>query len=79
MFDLRGNRINGQGEQQSEEPLIGDAQWDDLEAFFADEDLRVAVLCSETPFLGDPPEAIKEKVEQEPEMAFLRDHWEGRG
>ena len=30
-------------------------QWSDLENFFANPDLRVAVLCSETPFVGDEP------------------------
>ena len=75
MFDLRGNRIDGEGNQMSENPLISDAQWEHLERFFATEGLRAVVLCSETPFVGDEPDIIKEKVETNPQMDFLRDHW----
>ena len=75
MFDLRGHRINGEGQQASENPLISDEQWAALEEFFANPDLRVAVLCSETPFVGDEPDVCREKVEADPRMDFLRDHW----
>ena len=41
MFDLRGNRINGAGEQASDNSLLSDDQWADFEAFMAREDLKV--------------------------------------
>jgi hypothetical protein len=41
--------------QHSENSLLSDDQWDDLFKFFANPDLRVAILCSETPFVGDEP------------------------
>lgn len=75
MFDLRGNRIDSLGNQMSDNPLLSDQQWNDLEAFFDNPDLRVAILCSETPFLGDEPSVCQEKVNENPQMDFLRDHW----
>jgi hypothetical protein len=76
MMDLRGNRIDHAGHQMSERPLISDEQWTDLETFFARPELRVIILCSETPFLGDEPTVCQEKVAADPvNMAFLRDHW----
>ena len=62
LFDLRGNRIDRAGTQMSDNPLLSDEQWADLEEFFASETMRVAVLVSETPFLGDEPAVCKEKV-----------------
>ena len=32
-------------------------------------------MCSETPFVGDEPAVCKAKVEEDPNMDFLRDHW----
>ena len=75
MFDLRGNRIDGKGNQMSENPLISEKQWTDLEKLFQNPSLRVIVLCSETPFVGDPPEACKKTVANVPSLAFIRDHW----
>ena len=75
MFDLRGNRITCDGIQMSENTLLSDAQWEDLEAFFQNPNLRAIVLCSETPFVGDEPGVAKQKVEDSLEMSFLRDHW----
>ena len=62
LFDLRGNRIDRSGHQMSDNPLLSDAQWSDVEDFFASDTMRVAVLVSETPFLGDEPAVCKEKV-----------------
>ena len=41
--------------QHSENSLLSDDQWNDLEQFFQNPELRVAILCSETPFVGDEP------------------------
>ncbi len=75
LFDLRGNRIDAGGRTEPDKPLLCDAQWADLEAFFARPELRVAVLCSETPFLGDEPAACRQKVQEDSQMDFLKDHW----
>ena len=57
----------------SENSLLSDEQWAALEDFFAKPELRVIILCSETPFVGDEPDAAIEKAEGG--MDFLRDHW----
>ena len=75
MFDLRGNRIDGNGVQMSENPMIAENQWTDLEALFNNPSIRVIILCSETPFVGDEPETCKKTVADVPSLAFLRDHW----
>jgi len=72
LFDMRGNRITGDGVQHSENPLISEEQWDALEEFFQTEGLRVIILASEIPFVGDDPASIQEKVLQ---VDFLKDHW----
>ena len=75
MFDLRGNRITGEGIQMSQSSLLSAQQWEDLETFFSNPNLRVIILCSETPFVGDEPGDCKDKVQANSEMDFLRDHW----
>ena len=75
MFDLRGNRIYSDGQTESENNLISDSQWEAFESFMANPDMRAAILCSETPFVGDEPSVCKEKVETEVGTDFLRDHW----
>ena len=75
MCDLRGNRINGGGVQMSDNSLLSDKQWSDLKNFFQNPELRVIVVCSEIPFIGDEPGAVKKTVEDVPSLAFLRDHW----
>ncbi len=74
MFDLRSNRVDGFGKQHSDRPLLSEAQWADFEAFLARPGLRVAVLCSETPFLGEEPSTAKANVTKKG-FDFLRDHW----
>ena len=75
LFDLRGNRITTEGEQQSENNLLSDAQWEAFEEFMANPDLRAVILCSETPFLGEEPADCIAKVEDNHKFDFLRDHW----
>ena len=75
MFDLRGNRITAEGDQQSDLPLISDEQWTAFEEFMANDQLKAIILCSETPFLGDEPCHTIETVECNPKLDFLRDHW----
>ncbi len=73
-FDLRGNRITSDGVQQSDNNLLSEAQWEAFENFMSNPDMRAAILCSETPFIGEEPEVCKEKVEAGG-MDFLKDHW----
>ena len=75
MFDLRGNRITRDGKQMSGNSLLSDAQWVDLETFFQNPTLRAILLCSETPFVGDEPGVFKQKMDNNSELYFLRDHW----
>jgi len=72
LMDMRGNRITGDGVQMSENPLVSEAQWEAVEEFFQNESLKVIILASEIPFVGDDPETIKEKAEK---VDFLKDHW----
>ena len=37
--------------------------------------MKVAVLCSETPIIGDEPETAKAKIAESASMDFLKDHW----
>ena len=75
LFDLRGNRINSDGVQASDNPLLSDQQWQAFEDFMSNPNLRAVILCSETPFIGEEPMVCKEKVECNPKMDFLKDHW----
>ena len=72
MIDLRGNRITGDGVQKSENPLISDLQWDAIEKFFNNDDLKVIIMASEIPFVGNNPDVIQEQAEK---FDFLKDHW----
>jgi len=72
LFDMRGNRITGDGIQHSENPIISEEQWDAIEEFFQTEGLQVIILASEIPFVGDDPASIQEKVLK---VDFLKDHW----
>ena len=75
MFDLRGNRITSDGVQMSDRSLISSKQWEDFETFLLNPNLRAVILCSETPFVGDEPKTVKEKVKESLKMNFLMDHW----
>ena len=72
LIDMRGNRITGDGTQHSTNPIMGEEQWNAIEEFFQTEGLKVIILASEIPFVGDDPETIQEKAEQ---VDFLKDHW----
>jgi len=72
LLDMRGNRITGDGVQHSENCLVSDLQWEAIEDFFKTEALKVIILCSEIPFVGDDPVTIQEKAEG---TDFLKDHW----
>jgi len=72
LMDMRGNRITGDGVQQSENPVVGESQWTAIEEFFQTEGLQVIILASEIPFVGDDPETIRTKAEK---FDFLKDHW----
>lgn len=72
LIDMRGNRITADGVQHSENPLVSASQWEAIEAFFAHEELKVIIMCSEIPFVGDDPVSIKHKAEK---VDFLKDHW----
>ena len=72
LIDMRGNRITGDGIQHSTNPIMGEEQWNAIIEFFQTEGLKVIILASEIPFVGDDPETIQEKAEQ---VDFLKDHW----
>eukprot|EP00090_Calanus_glacialis_P022732 TRINITY_DN35023_c0_g1_i1.p1 TRINITY_DN35023_c0_g1~~TRINITY_DN35023_c0_g1_i1.p1 ORF type:complete len:558 (-),score=155.12 TRINITY_DN35023_c0_g1_i1:176-1849(-) len=72
LIDMRGNRITGDGVQKSDNPIVSDAQWEAIEAFFQNEDLKVIILASEIPFVGDDPVSIRDKAAK---FDFLTDHW----
>jgi len=72
LIDMRGNRITGDGVQKSENPLVSYLQWEAIETFFENKDLKVIIIASEIPFVGDDPISIQEKAEK---VDFLKDHW----
>ncbi|XP_023319733.1 uncharacterized protein LOC111694908 [Eurytemora carolleeae] len=72
LMDMRGNRITADGVQQSENELVSAAQWEAVEEFFRNPQLKVIIIGSEIPFVGDDPISIKEKAEK---VDFLKDHW----
>jgi len=72
LMDMKGNRITGNGVQQSENPLVSENQWIAMEEFFQTEGLKVIILASEIPFVGDDPVSIREKAAK---FDFLQDHW----
>ena len=58
-MDMRGNRITADGVQHSDNAMVSDSQWEALEELYNNEDLKVILLCSEIPFVGDEPDIIK--------------------
>jgi len=72
LMDIRGHRITEDGIQKSDNPMICEAQWDAFDAFFDNEDLKVIIVASEVPFVGDDPITIQEKAAK---VDFLKDHW----
>jgi len=74
MIDMRGNRIDWRGNQKGENAFVNDAQWKMIDAAFADPEIKVMLICSEIPYVGDEPSIIKQNAEK-PETLFLKDHW----
>ena len=72
LFDMRGNRITSNGIQHSTNPIMSNAQWDELHKLFDNPDLKVIILAAEIPFVGDGAEDILEKAVK---CTFLEDHW----
>lgn len=72
MLDMRGNRVDVEGNTFPENPIIGENQWSQIEAMLADDEVKVIMCCSEIPFISDPPEVVKAGAKKIP---FLADHW----
>lgn len=71
LIDMRGNRINPNGTQK-EGKILSERQRAAIEKAFAEPGLTCMLVCSEIPFVGDPPDVIREKAK---ELTFLEDHW----
>merc|ERR1719223_1177155 len=71
LIDMRGNRIRPDGVQK-EGPILSTRQRSAIQAAFADPGLTCMLVCSEIPFVGDPPDVIRKKAKKVP---FLKDHW----
>jgi len=74
MIDMRGNRIDWNGNTHLDNPFINDRQWSLIRSSFADPDVMVMLVCSEIPFVSDPP-AVARKRAGEPGTEFIKDHW----
>eukprot|EP00930_Biecheleria_cincta_P095845 TRINITY_DN87745_c0_g1_i1.p1 TRINITY_DN87745_c0_g1~~TRINITY_DN87745_c0_g1_i1.p1 ORF type:complete len:281 (-),score=39.77 TRINITY_DN87745_c0_g1_i1:346-1188(-) len=73
MVDMRGNRIAPSGVlRDGLPPILSQRQRDAIEEAFQKPDLKCMILAAEIPFVGEPPDVIKEKAEKLP---FLKDHW----
>ena len=59
LMDMRGNRITANGVQHSDNVMVSNEQWDAILQFYNNPDLKVIILCSEIPFVGDEPETIQ--------------------
>jgi len=71
MIDMRGNRIRPDGTQK-DGPILSARQKKAIEEAFCASGLTCMLICSEIPFVGDPPDVIVEKQKKFP---FLADHW----
>jgi phosphodiesterase/alkaline phosphatase D-like protein len=74
LLDMRGNRIDWQGNQHADNPILNDDQWNLLHRVFNDPENQVILLCSEIPFVSDEP-AVAKKNALNPDTAFVVDHW----
>ena len=72
MIDMRGNRITGDGVQHSTNPIVGEEQWNAIEALFQTKQLKVIIVAAEIPFVGHSPEIIKVEAEK---LDFLTGFW----
>jgi hypothetical protein len=73
MIDMRGSRLDWLG-NQLDTPFINETQWKMINGAFADPEIKVMLICNEIPYVGDPPERIKENA-LKPDTEFLKDHW----
>eukprot|EP00927_Polykrikos_kofoidii_P023767 TRINITY_DN2177_c0_g1_i1.p1 TRINITY_DN2177_c0_g1~~TRINITY_DN2177_c0_g1_i1.p1 ORF type:complete len:1025 (-),score=185.00 TRINITY_DN2177_c0_g1_i1:24-3032(-) len=71
LIDMRGNRIRPDGVQK-EGTILSGRQQQAIEKAFQQPGIRCMLVCSEIPFVGDPPEVIHEKAKK---FIFLKDHW----
>jgi len=74
LIDMRGNRIDWDGNQHMENPIVNEEQWKLINSVFADPELQVILVCSEIPFVGDAPDVAKKNANK-PGLEFLKDHW----
>eukprot|EP01103_Thecamoeba_quadrilineata_P005838 TRINITY_DN1558_c0_g1_i1.p1 TRINITY_DN1558_c0_g1~~TRINITY_DN1558_c0_g1_i1.p1 ORF type:complete len:551 (+),score=132.59 TRINITY_DN1558_c0_g1_i1:55-1707(+) len=74
MIDMRGSRLDWRGNQLMDNPFINETQWKMINGAFEDPEIKVMLICNEIPFVGDPPETIKQNAAK-PETEFLKDHW----
>lgn len=71
LIDMRGNRIQPDGVQKKG-PILSTRQRAAIEQAFHEPGLTCMLVCSEIPFVGDPPDVIREKQKK---LSFLEDHW----
>ena len=72
MLDMRGNRVDVEGNQSPENPIVSENQWNQIQEMLNDPEVKVIMCCSEIPFISDPPEVVKAGAKKIP---FLADHW----
>jgi hypothetical protein len=75
LIDMRGNRIDWHGEQKGDAPFVNDNQWKLIDSAFQDPEIKVMLITSEIPFVGDAPELLKKNAETIKDLEFLKDHW----
>jgi hypothetical protein len=72
ILDMRGNRVDPDGTQFPENPIISDNQWSEIHQLCNDDEIKALIVCSEIPFVSESPEKVKAGAEKIP---FLKDHW----
>jgi hypothetical protein len=74
LLDMRGNRIDWDGNQHADNLILSESQWSLINSVFADPEIKVILVCSEIPFVGDTPEVALKNADK-PGLEFLKDHW----
>jgi hypothetical protein len=72
VLDMRGNRVDPQGNQFEDRPIVSDNQWKEIEDMCKDPEVKALIVCSEIPFVSESPEKVKAGALKIP---FLKDHW----
>jgi len=72
MLDMRGNRVDVDGNQRAESEIISPNQWKQIDDMLHDPEITAVLVASEIPFVTDPPDVIKKGAAKVP---FLVDHW----